>query len=41
MSTYQLPWSYPVLTAIAGVLADTSDGLSDRACGGLARAGNQ
>lgn len=35
MSSHQLPWKYPVLKAIAGVLADTSDGLTGREIGDL------
>lgn len=34
-STSQPPWSYPVLKAIADVLADTSDGLTGREIGDL------
>jgi uncharacterized protein (TIGR02391 family) len=35
MPEFQQPWSYPVLKAIADVLADTSDGLTGREIGDL------
>lgn len=35
MATPSQPWSYPVLKAIADVLADTSDGLTGREIGDL------
>lgn len=35
MVEFQQPWSYPVLKAIADVLADTSDGLTGREIGDL------
>ena len=35
MAAPQSPWKYPVLKAIADVLADTSDGLTGREIGDL------